>query len=374
MVRCAADVVLPSTYPRTLSTPHEIAYHKGNDDDETEVRSLDHNIALTGIKPTGLPHLGNWVGAIRPAITLSRDPDKRGFYFIADYHALTGLKNPKELHAYTNQVAAAWIALGLDPERVVFYRQSDVPEVFELSWILACFAPKGLMNRAHAYKAQVQKNQEAGEDDGDAGVNMGLYTYPILMAADILIMNSQWVPVGRDQQQHVEISRDLAHYFNHQYQQDLFNMPDALIDEAGAVIPGLDGRKMSKSYANTIPIFASPDALRKLVFRIATDSSRPGEPKDTDASTIFQLYRSLATPEQTEALKREYLNGIAWKDAKEALYLLMEATLATPRQRFQELMEDTDTLDRLFHTGQEQARAIAQKTMARVRKTIGITR
>ncbi len=319
-----------------------------------------------------MPHLGNWVGAIRPAVELSYDSAKQGYYFIADYHALTGLKDAKELRHYTYLVAAAWMALGLDPERVIFYRQSDVPEVFELSWILACFSPKGLMNRAHAYKAQVQQNQENGQEDLDAGINMGLYTYPILMAADILIMQSHWVPVGSDQQQHVEIARDLAQYFNRQYQKDLFPLPEALIDEKGAVIPGLDGRKMSKSYGNTIPIFAPPEQLRKLVFRIATDSSKPGEPKEPEASTIFQLYRLLATPEETEALAAAYRNGIAWKDAKEALYALLDAHLSGPRARYEELMAHPEELDRIFKAGAERARDVASRTMAKVRRTIGI--
>ncbi len=331
-------------------------------------------IVLTGIKPTGMPHLGNWVGAIRPAVEMSHASNQRAFYFIADYHALTGLREAKQMREYTYSLAATWIALGLDPEKVVFYRQSDIPEVFELSWVLACFSPKGLMNRAHAYKAQVQKNQENGEEDLDAGVNMGTYTYPILMAADILIMNTNWVPVGGDQQQHVEIARDLAQYFNRQYQREVLTLPEARIDEQGAVIPGLDGRKMSKSYGNHIPIFASPDQLRKLVFRIATDSSMPGEPKDPDNSTIFQLYRLLATESETEALRAEYQAGIAWKDAKEALYALLESSLSGPRKRYEELVANPAELDRIFREGAERARPIAAKTMARVRKAIGVGR
>lgn len=331
-------------------------------------------IVLTGIKPTGMPHLGNWVGAIRPAVEMSHAADQRGFYFIADYHALTGLREAKLMREYTYSLAATWIALGLDPEKVVFYRQSDIPEVFELSWILACFSPKGLMNRAHAYKAQVQKNQENGEEDLDAGINMGTYTYPILMAADILMMNTNWVPVGGDQQQHVEIARDLAQYFNRQYQRDVLTLPEARIDEQGAVIPGLDGRKMSKSYGNHIPIFSTPDQLRKLVSRIATDSSRPGEPKDPDSSTIFQLYRLLATASETEALRAEYQAGIAWKDAKDALYNLLDSKLSGPRQRYEELVANPAELDRIFREGAEKARPIAAKTMARVRKAVGVGR
>lgn len=332
------------------------------------------HIVLTGIKPTGIPHLGNWVGAIRPAVELSHQSDRRAFYFIADYHALTGLKDGRQLKEYTYMVGAAWIALGLDPSRVVFYRQSDIPELFELAWVLACFSPKGLMNRAHAYKAQVQKNQETGETDLDAGINMGLYTYPILMAADILVMNSRFVPVGQDQQQHVEITRDLAQYFNRQYQRDIFTLPEALVDEQGAVIPGLDGRKMSKSYGNTIPIFESPDKLRKLVMRIATDSSKPGDPKDPQSSIIFQLFRLLASPHDTESLAQQYRAGISWKDAKELLYDLLNEKLSEPRQRYHDLMAHPDELERIFREGQQQARDIAAKTLHAVRQAVGTGR
>lgn len=333
---------------------------------------MDQQVILTGIKPTGMPHLGNYVGAIKPTVELSQGPDRQGFFFIADYHALTGLKEGKALKQYSYQLAAAWIALGLNPEKGVLYRQSDIPEVFELSWVLACFSPKGLMNRAHAYKAQVQKNQEVGEEDVDAGVNMGLYTYPILMAADILIMNSNGVPVGSDQQQHVEITRDLAQYFNRQYQREVFTLPEALIDESTPVLPGLDGRKMSKSYNNHIPIFETPERIRKLIMRIETDSSRPGEPKNPDTSTIFQLYRVLATPEETQAFAREYENGIAWKDAKEALYSRFEETFREPNHRYQELLADTSQLDRIFAEGQERARRVAMKTIRRVRRAVGV--
>ena len=334
---------------------------------------MAQQIVLTGIKPTGMPHLGNWVGAIKPTVELSQQPDRQGFFFIADYHALTGLRDAKALRHYSYSLAAAWIALGLDPHQSILYRQSDIPEVFELSWVLACFSPKGLMNRAHAYKAQVQKNQETGEEDVDVGVNMGLYTYPILMAADILIMNSKWVPVGSDQQQHVEIARDLAQYFNRQYQREVFTLPDALIDQSTAVLPGIDGRKMSKSYNNHIPIFETTDRIRKLIMRIETDSSRPGEPKNPDTSTIFQLYRLLATPEETAAMARQYENGIAWKDAKEALYARFEESFRAANQRYRELMADTSELDRIFADGKDKARQVAQKTIGRVRRTVGVS-
>lgn len=328
-------------------------------------------IVLTGIKPTGMPHLGNWVGAIRPTVEMSHAPDRQGYFFIADYHALTGLKDGQELRHYSYALAAAWLALGLDPDRVVFYRQSDIPEVFELAWILACFAPKGLMNRAHAYKAQVQANQEAGETDLDAGVNMGLYTYPILMAADILVMQSQYVPVGRDQQQHVEIARDLAHAFNHQYDRDILTLPEAWIDDSTAVLPGLDGRKMSKSYNNHIPVFESPERIKKLIMRIATDSSRPGEPKDPDTSTIFQLYRVLATTEEVEQMAAAYRQGISWKDAKERLYARFEESFRAPNQRYQELMAHPAEIDHILAQGRDQARAQASQVMRQVRRAVG---
>lgn len=334
---------------------------------------MTKKIVLTGIKPTGEPHLGNWVGAIKPAIELAKLSDHQAFYFIADYHALTGMKNATDLRHFTYSVAAAWIALGLDPQQVVLYRQSDIPEVFELNWILACFSPKGLMNRAHAYKAQVQRNQELGVDDIDSGINMGLYTYPILMAADILIMRAKWVPVGRDQQQHVEIARDLAQSFNHQYGTPMFPLPDALIDEGGAVMTGLDGRKMSKSYGNTIPLFGSAEELRKLVFRIATDSSRPGEAKNPDLSTIFQIYRQVANDQQVEAMRQAYLQGIGWKDAKQALVDVLEESLRGPREHYTKLMEHPQELDKIFAQGALRAREVAIQTLADARAAIGIS-
>lgn len=332
----------------------------------------NRNIVLTGIKPTGMPHLGNWVGAIRPTVQLSQNPDRQGYFFIADSHALTGLRDGKQLKQFSYSLAAAWIALGLDPHKSLLYRQSDIPEVFELAWILACFSPKGLMNRAHAYKAQVQKNQEAGEEDQDAGINMGLYTYPILMAADILLMSTHWVPVGSDQQQHVEIARDLAQYFNRQYGRDVFTLPEALIDDANAVLPGIDGRKMSKSYNNHIPIFESTDRIKKLIMRIQTDSSLPGEPKNTDTSTVFQLYRVLASPGEVTAMTKAYAQGIAWKEAKEALYARFEETFRQPNQRYQELMAHPEELDKIFADGREQARQAAAKTMKGVRRAVGV--
>ncbi len=332
---------------------------------------MARQIVLTGVKPTGMPHMGNWVGALRPTVELSQADDQLGYFFIADYHALTGLREGKQLKQFSYSVAATWIALGLDPAKSVLYRQSDIPEVFELSWVLACFSPKGLMNRAHAYKAQVQKNQEAGETDLDAGVNMGVYTYPILMAADILLMGTNLVPVGSDQQQHVEIARDLAQYFNRQYQREIFTLPEALVEESTAVLPGIDGRKMSKSYNNHIPIFEAPERVRKLIMRIQTDSSLPGEPKDPESSTVFQLYRVLASPSETEAMKRAYAEGIAWKDAKDALYDRFQETFAEPTARYKELMANPQELERIFSEGRDRAGQAARKIMSKVRRAIG---
>jgi len=235
---------------------------------------------LTGIKTTGTPHLGNFAGAIRPAIEASRNPGVRAYYFLADYHALINVWDPDAMARSTLEIAAAWLALGLDPERCVLYRQSDIPEIFELTWMLSCLTAKGLMNRAHAYKAAVAENEAAGlAEDPDRGITMGLYNYPVLMAADILMFKADRVPVGRDQLQHLEMTRDIAARFNHHFGEHLA-LPEALIQDESAVIAGLDGRKMSKSYGNVIPIFGTSKQLRKLIMRIKTDSSPPEAPKD----------------------------------------------------------------------------------------------
>lgn len=350
-----------------------MAYDKGTiPTNNVRCSCVASTIVLTGIKPTGMPHVGNWVGAIRPTVELSHQPDRQGFFFIADYHALTGLRDGAQLRQYSDSLAAAWIALGLDPQRSVLYRQSDIPEVFELAWVLACFSPKGLMNRAHAYKAQIQKNTEEGQEDVDHDVNMGLYTYPLLMAADILLMGATYVPVGRDQQQHVEIARDLAQYFNREYNREIFTLPEALIDESTAVLPGIDGRKMSKSYNNHLPIFESRERIHKLVLRIATDSSRPGDPKDPQASTIFQIYSALSNPDQVQTMAKAYQDGIAWKDAKEMLFQQFENTFAAPNQRYQEFMAHPEALDRIFSQGRDQARQQAAPVMDRVRRAVGV--
>src|SRR5690606_30593505 len=292
---------------------------------------------LTGIKPSGTPHLGNYVGAIRPAVVASREPGIESYFFLADYHALISVVEPARLQDATLQIAASWLAAGLEPEpgKVWFYRQSDLPETTELTWLLSCVAGKGLLNRAHAYKAANDRNREAGADE-DAGVSAGLYMYPVLMAADILLFNAHRVPVGRDQIQHIEMARDFGQRFNHLYGEH-FTLPDAQIEEHVATLPGLDGRKMSKSYDNVIPLFAPREQLRKLVFSMVTDSRAPGEPKDTAGSHVFELYQAFATPAETEAMRKDFADGIAWSAAKEALFERLDLELAPVRERYQAL-------------------------------------
>lgn len=331
---------------------------------------MAERMALTGIKPTGQPHLGNWVGAIAPALELARQPDVRAAYFIADYHALTSIRDPNELRALTYDVTATWIAFGLDPSKVLVYRQSDLPEVFELSWLLACMTPKGFMNKAHAYKAARDANLAKGEDE-DAGVNMGLYTYPVLMAADILIVDADLVPVGQDQVQHVEITRDVAQRTNHAYGEGTLKLPEALVRKESAVLPGLDGRKMSKSYHNTIPCFLGEKALRKTVMRITTDASPPEAPKDPDSSLIFQIHRSLLDGPTTEALAARYRAGISWGEAKQALVDDLEVRLAGPRARYDELIARPDTIEDVLVDGMRKARPLAGAVLDRVRAAFG---
>ena len=326
---------------------------------------------LTGIKPTGIPHIGNYLGAIRPALALASLPDTTAMYFIADYHALTTIHDGKQLDHLTREVAATWIAFGLDPEKTLFYRQSDVPETFELAWVLACFTPKGWMNKMHAYKAHLDASKE---EDKDAGINIGIYTYPILMAADILLFDTDFVPVGKDQVQHVEIARDMAQRLNHTYKRELLRLPSAKVDEQTATVIGLDGRKMSKSYDNTIPLLAPAKQLRKTVMKIVTDSTPPEAPKDPDKSVIFDLYKLFATPAQVAELRTRYQTGIGWGDAKGALADVLEATVAEPRKIYDELIADRPRLDALLARGAEQARAYAGPVLARVRDAIGMKR
>jgi tryptophanyl-tRNA synthetase len=301
---------------------------------------------------------------------LAHLPGCQAFYFIADYHAQTTIRNAAELRQLSYEIAATWLAFGLDPSKTLFYCQSDIPQIFELNWVLACCAPKGLLNRAHAYKAKAQENKDAGAD-ADLGVNMGLYNYPVLMAADILMFRADLVPVGRDQVQHVEIARDIAVSFNATYG-DVLTLPNHLVREESAVVPGLDGRKMSKSYGNTIPLFLPEKDLRKLVFRIKTDSSRPEEPKDAEASYLFQIYREFAAPNEAAAMAQRYREGISWADAKQSLFDAMNAVIAGPREVYTELMADRSRLDKVLEEGREKAVAIAAPVLAEVRRAVGI--
>jgi len=327
-------------------------------------------ISLTGIKPTGDLHIGNYFGAIKPALELAKEYDAR--YFIADYHALNTMKDPKELNSTIRQVAAGWLASGLDPEKVIFYRQSSIPEVFELATMLMAFTAKGLMNRAHAYKAAVQENNEKG-DDTDAGINMGLFTYPILMAADIIIFDSDIVPVGKDQVQHIEMAQDIAQSVNANYGQQILKIPQAGVQEDSAVIPGLDGRKMSKSYNNVIPLFVPEKALRKTIMRITTNSQTVEEPKNPDDSQIFQLYKLFADNNEQNALAARYrAGGMGWGDAKEELFQVVNRTLSPIREHYDAIMADIPALDKILAQGAEKARPIAAATVNRFRKAMGI--
>lgn len=327
-------------------------------------------IVLTGIKPTGSPHLGNYLGAIKPALALAQDEQYQSMYFIADYHALTAIKEPKYFRNLCYEVAATWLALGLNTDKVIFYRQSDISEIFELTWILACLTPKGLMNRAHAYKAAVAQNLEMGISDIDSGINMGLYNYPILMAADILLFQTDFVPVGKDQIQHIEITNDIAQSFHNTYQ-EVFKLPKYLIQEETASLPGLDGRKMSKSYDNTIPLFVSPEQLRKLIFRIKTDSIPPSEPKDPMTSTLFLIYKEFASSEQVESMRNRYLKGIAWADVKQELFEMLNSFLGKHRELYSQMMADQQKLDALLKEGAQKARSLAIPLIEKVRKAIG---
>ena len=326
---------------------------------------------LTGITTTGTPHLGNYVGAIRPAIAASRDADVESFYFLADYHALIKCDDPARIQQSTLEIAASWLACGLDPEKVYFYRQSDIPEIPELTWLLTCVTAKGLLNRAHAYKASTDVNRDKGEDP-DAGVTAGLYMYPVLMAADILIFNANQVPVGRDQIQHIEMARDIGQRFNHIYGGEYFALPEALIEDNVATLPGLDGRKMSKSYNNTIPLWLPEKELRKAILGIVTNSQAPGEPKNPDESHIFSIYQAFASAEETAAMRRAYAEGIGWGDAKQKVFERINAELAPMREKYDALLAKPDVIENALHAGAKKARALAQPFVARLREAVGL--
>ncbi len=325
---------------------------------------------LTGITTTGTPHLGNYVGAIRPAIAASRDHDVESFFFLADLHALIKCQEPERIHQSTKEIAATWLAAGLDPERVVFYRQSDVPEITELCWILTCQSAKGLLNRAHAYKAAVDANIAEGQDP-DYAVTMGLFSYPVLMAADILMFNATHVPVGKDQTQHLEMARDIAQRFNHHFG-DVFVLPETVVQENGDVLQGLDGRKMSKSYNNTIPLFLGEKQLQKHINKIKTNLQEPGEPKNPDESTVFQIWKAFASAEQTEEMRTKFAEGIAWGQAKKELFELINSELVEARQRYDELMAKPAEIEAVLQAGAAKARAQAAPLLAQVRRAVGL--
>ena len=327
---------------------------------------------LTGITPSGTPHLGNYVGAIRPAIAASQASDIESFFFLADLHSLIKAQEPERTQRSTLEIAASWLACGLDPDKVWFYRQSDIPETTELMWFLTVIASKGILNRAHAYKAAVDKNREEQLDD-DAGVSAGLFMYPVLMAADILIFNADKVPVGRDQIQHIEMARDFAQRFNHIYGKEYFALPEVIIDEQVATLAGLDGRKMSKSYHNTIPLFAPREELKKLVFSIVTDSRAPGEPKDTEGSALFQMYQAFATAEQTAAFAAAFAAGIGWGDAKQQLFERIDSELAPLRERYNALMAEPEKIEAILRRrGQQLREQFAIPLLKELRHAVGL--
>lgn len=325
---------------------------------------------LTGITTTGTPHLGNYVGAIRPAIKASQDAEDESFFFLADLHALIKCSDPSRIHQSTKEIAATWLALGLDVNKVVFYRQSDIPEISELCWILNCMAAKGLLNRAHAYKAAVDANIADGQDQ-DYGVTMGLFSYPVLMAADILMFNATHVPVGRDQIQHIEMARDIAQRFNHHYG-NCFVLPEAVVEERGEVLLGLDGRKMSKSYNNTIPLFSTEKQLQKHINKIKTNLLEPGDPKDPDDSTVFAVWEAFASVDQTQYMRQQFAEGIAWGQAKKELFGLINEEIAEARERYFELMDNPQVIEAALQKGAGRARAHATRALAKIREAVGL--
>ncbi|MBX3621037.1 MAG: tryptophan--tRNA ligase [Rhizobacter sp.] len=329
---------------------------------------------LTGITTTGTPHLGNYVGAIRPAIRASQAPGVESFFFLADYHALIKCDEPARIERSRLEIAATWLAAGLDTRRVTFYRQSDIPETPELTWLLTCVTAKGQMNRAHAYKAALDANTAAGEDP-DANITMGLYSYPILMAADILLFSAHRVPVGRDQVQHIEMARDVAQRFNHLFGQgrELLVLPRAEVEEDVAMLPGLDGRKMSKSYDNTIPLFeGGPKGLKDAVARIVTDSRLPGEPKDPDSSSLVTIHDAFADPAQRAAMRADLRAGLGWGDAKQRTVALIESQIGPLRARYEELMAHPERVEQALLEGAEKARAVAMPLMRELRDAVGL--
>lgn len=334
---------------------------------------MSKSIVLTGITTTGTPHLGNYAGAIRPAIAASKKDDVRPFYFLADYHALIKCHEPERVKQSSREIAATWLALGLDTSNAVFYRQSDIPEILELTWLLTCVTAKGLMNRAHAYKAAVAENEEAGGTDPDKGITMGLFSYPVLMAADILMFNANQVPVGRDQIQHIEMARDIASRFNHIYGEH-FVLPEAVIDDNAATLLGLDGRKMSKSYNNTIPLFEPEKRLKKLINKIKTNSLEPGDPKDPEGCTLFGIYQAFATPREVADIRQAYADGISWGEMKKMLFEKINEEIAPARERYEALLQAPEHIEEQLQEGAVKARNISRPLLEKLRESVGISR
>ena len=332
---------------------------------------MTQDVYLTGITTTGTPHIGNYVGAIRPCIAASKDLSVKNYYFLADFHALAKNEDPDKVSRSTLEISAAWMALGLDTEHAIFYRQSDIPEITELTWVLTSMTAKGLMNRAHSYKAAVAANEESGNNDPDKGITMALYSYPILMAADILMFKATKVPVGRDQKQHVEMARDIAQRFNHHYG-DVLVLPEAVIGDDTAVLAGLDGRKMSKSYNNTIPLFVEEKRLRKLIMKIKTNSLEPGEPKDIEGSTLYDMFKAFATPDETSAIEKRYADGIGWGEMKQLLFEYINDHIKPVRNEYERLIGDPAIVEQELVKGADRAREISVPYMAQIRDAIGI--
>ena len=333
---------------------------------------MSKQVYLTGITTTGTPHLGNYVGAVRPAIEASRIESNESYYFLADYHALIKSTDAALVRQSRTEIAATWLASGLDPDKVTFYRQSDISEIPELTWMLTCMAAKGLLNRAHAYKALVQENVDSDSADPDKGITMGLFSYPILMAADILMFKATKVPVGKDQIQHLEMTRDIAQRFNHHYG-ELLVIPEVVVEERTAVLSGLDGRKMSKSYNNTIPLFETEKKLRKSIMKIKTNSLEPGEPKDPDDSVVFEIYRAFCNDEEAAAMRDDFAGGISWGDSKQRLFEKINETLAEPRDKYLELMQNTSSIEDILEEGARKARIESRALMDQLRAATGIS-
>ncbi|MFC4893149.1 tryptophan--tRNA ligase [Pseudofrancisella aestuarii] len=334
---------------------------------------MSKKIVLTGITPSGTPHLGNYVGAIKPAIEMSKSEDFDCLYFIADYHSLIKLWDKKLRQQYTHEIASTWLALGLDPNKTTFYRQSDIPEIMELNWILSTVASKGLLNRAHAYKALVDQNLAEENADPDKGITMGLFNYPILMAADILMFDADLVPVGKDQLQHIEIARDICNRFNHIYKTSTLKAPTWLTDEESQTILGLDGRKMSKSYDNTIPIFSAEKKLRKQVMKIITNSQLPEEKKDPSKCTVFAIHKSIANQSEIASLEQKYLEGgMGWGDAKQILFEKINEYLKDAREKYDFYFNNPKEVDDILKQGAEKARTIAKANLLKVKEVVGI--